>query len=535
MKSSRAKGIGIALLALLFVSAALVAQDVPLNNWTVPPYHRQSASGGLQTMTDITSGSAFVGIQPCRVVDTRGGGVFVGAYGPPNLVANTPRNFDINSAAHCPGIPSAAEAYSLNFTVLTPNAPGDLRAWPQDNPPAQVTSVVNFVAGQIIANATVIPAGTGGGITVTMAGASGGVLIDINGYFTTSYNDGVSFVASGNVGAFLFPGFLVAGANSNAGGFAWGVFGLTSGAGSDSAGVGGWATNTAGKTYGVTGVTSSTATGAAGVYGANHAAVATNTLFASAGVFGIAGAGAGGAAAAGVEGLGIDRGVTGYQCTSNTLASCGDGGVVGYSPTVGLHSFGDITGAMKSFIEPHPTDASKEIKYVSLEGPEAGTYFRGKGRFQNGIAVIEVPEYFRLATDPEGLSIQVTPIGQMATVAVESIGLDRIVVRGSRNVEFFYLVNGVRPDYKDFVPIIENTDFRPLSEEDTLAEWRRPQVRKRLVANGTLTPDGKVNMETVRRLGWDKVWAERQTLAEQSRTEFERARAAGQIPSQQTP
>ena len=38
---------------------------------------------------------------------------------------------------------------------------------------------------------------------------------------------------------------------------------------------------------------------------------------------------------------------------------------------------------------------------------------------ENGIAVIEVPDDFRIVTDPEGLSIQVTPIGQMATVAVE--------------------------------------------------------------------------------------------------------------------
>jgi len=27
----------------------------------------------------------------------------------------------------------------------------------------------------------------------------------------------------------------------------------------------------------------------------------------------------------------------------------------------------------KNFIEPHPTDASKKIRYVSLEGPEAGS------------------------------------------------------------------------------------------------------------------------------------------------------------------
>jgi hypothetical protein len=42
-----------------------------------------------------------------------------------------------------------------------------------------------------------------------------------------------------------------------------------------------------------------------------------------------------------------------------------------------------------------------------------------------------------MTTSPEGLSIQVTPIGRMATVAVQSIGLERIVVMSSRDVEFF--------------------------------------------------------------------------------------------------
>jgi hypothetical protein len=101
-----------------------------------------------------------------------------------------------------------------------------------------------------------------------------------------------------------------------------------------------------------------------------------------------------------------------------------------------------MTG-IKSFADPHPTDASKIIRYVSLEGPESGTYFRGKARFQGGLATIEVPEDFRMVTDSDGLSIQVTPIGQMSTVAVLRIGLDQIVVQGSRDVKFLPLLNGV--------------------------------------------------------------------------------------------
>src|SRR5512138_1937419 len=174
--------------------------DIPLTNWTVPAYHR-SSSGGLTMMSDISPGVAFVAIQPCRVVDTRGGGVFTGAYGPPIMAANAIRSFDIDSAPHCPGIPAGSDAYSLNFTVTQTAGLGDIRVWPTGNPPVQVTSVLNFAAaGVTIANATIIPAGTGGSIDVQVAGSNTHLLIDINGYFTDTYNSGVPFLASGNTG-----------------------------------------------------------------------------------------------------------------------------------------------------------------------------------------------------------------------------------------------------------------------------------------------------------------------------------------------
>jgi len=49
-----------------------------------------------------------------------------------------------------------------------------------------------------------------------------------------------------------------------------------------------------------------------------------------------------------------------------------------------------------------------------LEGPEAGTYFRGRARFSHGMARIEAPESFRLVTDEKSLTVQITPIGQVA-------------------------------------------------------------------------------------------------------------------------
>jgi hypothetical protein len=127
-----------------------------------------------------------------------------------------------------------------------------------------------------------------------------------------------------------------------------------------------------------------------------------------------------------------------------------------------------------------------------------------------------VPEDFRIVTDREGLSIQVTPIGEMATVAVQSIGLDRIVVRGSRNVEFFYTVNGIRLAYRDAGPIAGNEKvFVPRSPDERMPEAYPAVVRERLISNGTYRPDGTVNLETARRLGWDKEWEKRERPAPQ--------------------
>jgi hypothetical protein len=153
--------------------------------------------------------------------------------------------------------------------------------------------------------------------------------------------------------------------------------------------------------------------------------------------------------------------------------------------------------------------------FVALEGPEAGTYFRGKGRFQRGTAVIAVPESFRMVTDSEGLSIQVTPIGEMATVAVVSLGLDRIVVKGSRDVDFFYTVNGVRQAFKDWEVIQSNTHYVPEEPGARMPLVYAPEQRRRLIATGIYNADGTVNMETARRLGWDKEWEKRSRPAPQ--------------------
>jgi hypothetical protein len=170
---------------------AQIGARVP--NWPVPPAG-SGTRGGMTTLGDISRGIAFVAVTPCRVADTRGP---AGTFGGPSLAAGVPRNFSI-PAGPCAGIPNQADAYSLNLTVTNTEGPGFIKAHPQGSA-APVVSSVNYTgAGQTVANAAIVPSGTSGGITV-VAGVSGtDLIIDINGYYTESYNAGNYLSATGS-------------------------------------------------------------------------------------------------------------------------------------------------------------------------------------------------------------------------------------------------------------------------------------------------------------------------------------------------
>jgi hypothetical protein len=302
---------------------------------------------------------------------------------------------------------------------------------------------------------------------------------------------------------------------------AYGVngFALSNANADDTAGVLGNAFATSNRVYGGRFFSASTNSGAAGVIGFSaDAAFAGIGQGGYAGVIGIASAGEG---VKGIASNGAGEGVAGFM--TDGAGALQTDAFLGFTSTTAVSAFGNISkSGTVSFAEPHPKDATKMLKYIALEGNEAGTYFRGRAKFQNGIATIDVPEDFRMVTQADGLSIQVTPIGDMASVAVAQIGLDRIVVKGSRSVEFFYTVNGIRRGYGDFTSIVEtDKTYIPKSADARMPTVWDGEIRNRLIANGTYKPDGTVNMETAQRLGWDRVWAER-----------ERSRPAPQPPSE---
>jgi hypothetical protein len=538
-------------------------------NWSAPAVWRPApVGGGLAPMTDVSEALAFVAIAPCRIADTRGLG-FTGQAGPPALDTGT-RTFQIAGTvggvpAPC-GIPPAADAVSFQFTIVTPNTAGNLIAWPAGGPVPTV-SVLNWSAGETaLGNGTVVPLSLSGALSVRInAGvgtATGHLVMDVNGYYSNEGNPGTQFVYVTNDS---FLAGLVTNVNAGDGS---GFRGGTLGTGASASGLVGESFEVTGQAAGVLGRSNSLSAGTAGVRGrvsanaAAHGVVgeALGTTGVSAGVFGRSASTSDNAAGvlgrvlgttpidppgdlvAGVRGeatadgspkpvgvfgvtkyaldLQIGRGVVG-RIVDSTGASSADG-VLGYRfcsmtcdnfaglffGNVEVHGALTATGT-KSFIEPTAADPSKMIAYVSLEGPESGTYFRGRGRFTRGIARIPVASHFREVTSPEGLTVQITPLGGMATFGVVKLDLDEIVVQGSRDLEFSYLVQGVRRAYENH-PVIQDSTFLPESAEARMPDAFPPEIRRRLVNAGVYHADGTVNLETAERLGLARAWRNRE-------------------------
>jgi len=118
---------------------------------------------------------------PCRIADTRNGQGFSGAFGPPSLVGGaTGRTFPIQSNTTCP-VPSNAQAYSFNLSVIPPAAGGYITAFPTGTAMPLAAALI-WAQALLVSNAAVVPAGTNGSVDI-YASANTDLVIDINGYY----------------------------------------------------------------------------------------------------------------------------------------------------------------------------------------------------------------------------------------------------------------------------------------------------------------------------------------------------------------
>jgi hypothetical protein len=508
-----------------------------ISNWPAPPtWSPRGLNRGATTMTDVSSPLPFIGVTPCRMADTRGNG-FTGAYGPPSLAANATRSFTVTGQC---GIPASAAAVSFNFAALDVGGAGDLRVFPA-GAGVPLVSTLNYNANTPnIANAAVVPLGTGGAITVQADAVSINLIIDINGYYasaaanqgnpfkvlnsggssvpaiwgettsTATSAAGVRGVASAGTG----QTFGVAAVNNSNGdgsaavvgnsfgntGLTYGLFGNTSSTGAGSTGVWGQAYATTGQIYGVQGLTSSISLYSSGVWGQAQGATGTT--------YGVRGTTASNAAlAAGVYGeasqAAADAGSFSNNGIDAVLATWSAG--TGY----GLKTSGAISGASlsitgtKNFVAPHPLDPSREIRYASVEAPTVDVYFRGTATLSNGYGRIEVPEHFRLTAREGTYMATLTPVGRWAGLVIESEGPEGIVVRGSGSTRFHYVVYAERAEIEGYEPVQDNVHFTPEAMEKLhMLKKLPPSTKALLIRNGTLNSDGSYNPETARAMGW---------------------------------
>ncbi|HLJ13476.1 MAG TPA: hypothetical protein VKV15_03195 [Bryobacteraceae bacterium] len=128
----------------------------------------------------------FYPLPPCRVLDTRNANA---PFGGPSIAGGASRSFTIpSSACH---VPTGAASYSFNVTAVPHGSLGYITAWPTGQ--AQPTvSTLNSLDGSILANAAIVPAGTGGAVSFYASNTTD-LIVDINGYFAAPNTGGLNF------------------------------------------------------------------------------------------------------------------------------------------------------------------------------------------------------------------------------------------------------------------------------------------------------------------------------------------------------
>lgn len=135
-----------------------------------------SANGSL-SIPVVACATGFYTVTPCRLLGTRN---TAGPLGGPAISSAGERTFAF--VGHC-GIAETATAVSLNLVVVQPTAgPGHLTAYSADAP-RPLVSTINYRAGQIRANNTIVTLGPAGDVRIYCAqgGGTANVVVDVNG------------------------------------------------------------------------------------------------------------------------------------------------------------------------------------------------------------------------------------------------------------------------------------------------------------------------------------------------------------------
>ncbi|MCU1367889.1 MAG: hypothetical protein JWN39_3528, partial [Ilumatobacteraceae bacterium] len=131
------------------------------------------------------SGTAFTGLTPARLLDTRFGApadaTIDGLDGGGGAI---PGGTTLNTAVvGRGGVPaSGVGAVALNVTVTNPTVAGFLTVYPAGTK-APTASNLNFVPGQTIPNMVIVPVGNSGQISIFNSAGNANVIVDVLGWF----------------------------------------------------------------------------------------------------------------------------------------------------------------------------------------------------------------------------------------------------------------------------------------------------------------------------------------------------------------
>jgi hypothetical protein len=176
----------------------------------------------------------------------------------------------------------------------------------------------------------------------------------------------------------------------------------------------------------------------------------------------------------------------------------GAGGVLewGYDicTTANVCAGGDLVAPSKTFQINHPCRNAevpnkynaKVLKHVVSEAPEYNVFYRGTAHLCNGIAIVELPEYFEALVHEEDRTISLTPVFGWSPLVVKSRVVDNqfevcTTTDGDDNQEFDWRVDARRNDEyiktkavekgnadenARFIPVQLHDNARDLSVED---------------------------------------------------------------------
>jgi hypothetical protein len=170
------------------VDKALRATATPPSLASLKAAAKSGAALNPSVLGSFSSDLVYTAVTPCRIVDTRNA---VGAF-----TAGQARTFDLDGLggpattyAQQGGVGTSCNipygkvtAAAMTITVTETTGPGFITAWGLGTQP--LTSVLNWVAGQTIANTTIVPIVPNSGTDFSIYSYSGAhVIIDVVGYY----------------------------------------------------------------------------------------------------------------------------------------------------------------------------------------------------------------------------------------------------------------------------------------------------------------------------------------------------------------